>query len=91
MDQKLPSANPSGQQAHRKCGHICPMELWDGKRPNVLITVQAFFQVFFQRILLFAEERKGPEEENEEHAFYFLALLSFEVFLLVQRMRKMIV
>lgn len=31
---------------------------------------------------MFAEERNGPEEENEEHAFYFyfLALLSFEVF-----------
>lgn len=40
-----------------------------------------------------SQERNRREEEcreNEEHAFYFLALLSFEVFLLVQRMRKMI-
>lgn len=45
MDQKLQSANPSGQQAHRKWGSICPMELWDGMSLNGLITVPAFFQV----------------------------------------------
>lgn len=51
------------------------------------MTVPAFFQVLFLMMLQFAEERNGPEEENEEHASFFLPLsdlLSFEVFLLVQ-------
>lgn len=85
----LPSDDPSGSKStYGKWGRICPVELWDGYGPSAPITVPAFFQVLFPRMLLYTPVRGTERTRGSMLSPPFF----WSVFIgsLVQRMRKMI-